>query len=246
MRTTLTLTLLLLSAVPPAHARCAPSAHWAWPPPGELPANGLFVLDGYGQSQHIVEELAPGDADLECAGRSVALEPISVLRGEMRVSQATLQAKQALPAGATCQLRVRQLGGSLGTWTGDGKVPYEWSISAAEDLNPPVWTDPPSLVERRYIRYGCGPVVEVDFTYPVADEGPTLALVEVASVTATDAVTSYLVPPREGKISVGHGMCSGPFRLRPGARYLLWLTAMDTAGNLSPRVGPIPFAAPEP
>ena len=128
---------------------------------------------------------------------------------------------------------------------GGVKVDYEWSIGDSADRSAPTWTDPPEVAEARHTFWSDGSDVEIDISFPVVDDGPTLAVAEVAPFGPGPA-KSYMIPIREGKISLGHNICSAHFSLWPGTRHQIWLTAMDAAGNLSTtRSSPIAFTAPE-
>jgi hypothetical protein len=55
----------------------------------------------------------------------------------------------------------------------------------------------------------------------------------------------YVLPVREGLVSIGHGMCSGPFEFKPGTRYSATFWAVDLAGNEPPAPGmPVEFEGP--
>lgn len=43
----------------------------------------------------------------------------------------------------------------------------------------------------------------------------------------------FRLKPMEGKVRIGHGMCSGGFKLQEGMRYTVRLVAVDMAGNES-------------
>ncbi len=247
MRTILLLTLLLFSAAPATATKCALTFHTVWPPSGPLPSNGILVLEGFAAARPIVEAVSTGSAYLECSEQRVDLEPTTVLKGNRRRSQIQLEPEQRLPAGATCKLRVPELESDFVTYpiAGGERVDYTWSIGDSEDLSPPTWDDPPEVTDSRNTSWASGSDVEIDFSFQVNDEGPTLAVAEVAPFGPGPA-KSYMVPIRDGKISISYNICAAHFKLMPGSRYQIWFTAMDAAGNLSTsRSGPIAFTAPE-
>lgn len=242
------LAALVVFQVQPASAKCSYAGHRVWPPPGPLPSNAIFVLRGWARTHEAVEALKTGDTYLECAGERIDLEPTTIYRGEKELSKAQLEPVRPLPAGATCRFHVPDLErmGGFSPWVGGSRTPEEWTVALPEDLTPPEWTGSPQEGEKRYIAYGCGPEITLDFSFPVVDENPVMALAEVVPLGPGPA-TRFLVRPRHGLVAIGHTMCAGPFKLKPGAPYQIWLQAMDAAGNLSTtRHGPIQFTAPLP
>lgn len=246
MRSTLLLTLLLFSAMPSPATKCARTFHSVWPPSGPLPSNGILVLEGFAQARPIVEAVATSGAYLECSGVPIELEPTTFLRGERRRSQVQLQPEEPLPAGATCKLRVLELEDDFVTYpiVNGERVEYAWSIVDSEDLSPPTWDHPPEITSSQNTPGTSGSDVEIVFSFQVADDSPVLALAEVAPFGSGPANT-YMIPIREGRFSIRYNICSAHFRLMPGSRYQIWLTAMDAAGNRSTsRSAPIVFTAP--
>ncbi len=63
----------------------------------------------------------------------------------------------------------------------------------------------------------------------------------------TGKETTYYIQPEEGKINVGHDMCSGAFDFDDSENYEVGFSFMDASGNLTEWTGDrIKFTKPTP
>jgi hypothetical protein len=70
---TLVVVLTLLSR--PAGALCSAQDLDVWPQPGRIPVNTMFVVEGYGIDQSLVETVAPCELMLVSESERLCLNP---------------------------------------------------------------------------------------------------------------------------------------------------------------------------
>lgn len=233
--------LLMLAAPGRSVGKCASWAYWAWPPSGTVPTNTLILLDVYGSLVGSLTADDSGGAELRGGGEVIPLEPQLAFAGQMAIEQVLYKPVRPLTPGVEYRLfaeAVRE--GALADSDVDCPAPYRWVGDDGADTSPPIAVGPPAVVGSRHIPFGCGPEIEVDVRLPVRDESALLAMVYLSPARETDGASgTYLLPIVDGVVSIGHGMCSGAFRLQPGGDYSVRFEILDVAGNLV-----LPWQAP--
>lgn len=242
----LTLAVTLLSVAPDAGAKCRGTWLSAFPDK-TIHANSWLVLQAGGQARELVRNLANHRAALVRQGERVEVTVMAVHDGQFNVTQAIIRPSKPLTRGATYRLSLDEAAVEAASIGWDLKR-LEWTVGPPSGSGTPRWSGAPTVDGSRYTRYGCGPAKYVDMRLPVVDTGLLGALVEVRPAGAKARPVRFLVPIRDGKISLGHGMCSGAFTYTSGARYdVRVLSVLDTQGN---RVSAPPHAltvdAPQP
>lgn len=207
-------------------------------PAAVLPTNASIVVERFNVSGGLRPALEKGSLSLAGPGGPVPLRLTTAYAGGMFMEQAVLVPAKALQANGQYQL---QLPGA--------PKPFSLQVGAQADTTPPVWRTAPQVRESSYTRMGCGPSIGVAIEVPVSDESQQVFV--LAQVRPLDAPKEeparYLLTPQKGKISLGHGMCSGAFKLKPKARYEVKLVAVDLAGNETPAPGaPLNILGPSP
>ncbi|MBL8935590.1 MAG: hypothetical protein JNM69_13625 [Archangium sp.] len=135
-----------------------------------------------------------------------------------------------------------------GSWelSVDGLKPAQrlgpWKVVPSADAVVPAFEQPPVAGDTKWTAYGCGPgsslkVKQVKTNEPVFIE---------AAATVNGQTTVGLLVPREQELELGHGMCSGGFSFKPGARVSVVLTPVDFAGNRGAPSERLTFTAPSP
>ncbi|MBM4780249.1 MAG: hypothetical protein GQE15_21320 [Archangiaceae bacterium] len=117
-----------------------------------------------------------------------------------------------------------------------------WKVVPSGDAVVPAFEQPPVAGDTKWTAYGCGPgsslkVKQVKTNEPVFIE---------AAATVNGQTTVGLLVPREQELELGHGMCSGGFSFKPGARVSVVLTPVDFAGNRGAPSERLMFTAPSP
>lgn len=235
LRIVLGISGLVASVLSPraASADCAASA-----PPSPLlepdrilPINTRIVVERYDVRGGLRQVMGGSSLGPVGGGAPVPLRIETAFTGEMHKEQVVLVPARALSANSQYQLRLP-----------GAPKPFPVRIGATADTTPPVWREAPRVHESHYTPFGCGPAVGVAIEVQVRDDGPQLFV--RASVVASDRATegprpvSYMLVPQNSRITIGHDMCSGEFRLQRKIRYQVQLTAVDLAGNETPAPGP--------
>jgi hypothetical protein len=231
--TILVLAFMLVSRS--ASAECAAQALDVWPRPGSVPVNTVFVVEGYGLDQSVVENVGPCELMLVSESERLCLIPDRRYVGEFGISQVTLHPERLLTSGTTYALSVNEKSPRVDGWLGDPRRSgaldsLQWTADLPEDELSPKWLGNPKLIKAEVKEYGCGPAIGAEIRVPAQDESPTLVFVTILEPEAT-APRSYLLQLTDDLVFVGHGMCSGAFDLAPGAEYQASIDIVDVAGN---------------
>lgn len=213
-----------------AQAMCAMSAWDVFPAPGsKVPKNSRFVVEGYGSAQSAVVSIATRKPRLVSAkGAQVPLKVVVINVGEKDITQAVLEPTAPLIEGTRSTLKFET--DSKTRFELDENVRPSWMVGPA-DVEPPRWTKAPEAQPGVIELFGCGPAVEARVNVAIEDAA---AILVRAKVTRTDGSSKhYLLPAtKNGVLEIGHGMCSGAFKLGlEGKEWSLELTAVDAAGN---------------
>jgi hypothetical protein len=236
---------LVLLAAAPVLGKCAFRAAWAWPPAGKIPPSGHILVEGYGDYQDVIETAESRELRLVSEGHVVNLEVVEHYLGEMSVAQVLLRPLEALKTGNIYWLSIEGIDEGFRYYDENEWRRQEWLVTGLLDNDSPVWMAGPEVVDSRRIPYGCGPAVEVDLAVDLAEKEPVMAWVQIQATGSHTSKSVYLIPVKRGIVTIGHGMCSGPFILEKGVAYNADVILIDRSGNRSDsrRLGE-PFRAP--
>ncbi len=234
----------------PAISRCAWKGARVHPGSGyPVPVNAVFILEGYGESRRAVETMEERSAYLQSGNDRVSLSPRRVYHGQKGVSLVVLQPERPLKAGEIYKMYAPSIApGALDYYMTGERREYEWNAQQVVDKTAPALLSQPSVGRSRYIEYGCGPAVNVDIHMETSQEYILFAEVELRRVDKPEKKpATYLLPVERGVLTIGHGMCSGAFKLSRDVEYEARITLVDAAGNRSPDgVGRCTFFGPSP
>lgn len=239
--------LVFLLSANAAFAKCASEWMTVWPEGDILMKNPVIIIEGHGDSGPIVQEMEKYALYLESESDRVALRVKEKNTGEFRISQALLVPVRELTAGQTYTLKGEGLEkDALAIWNNGDREEKTWKVKDKGDTTPPVWENLPGYIGSEVKRLGCGPSVFSFFSAEVADENEVVIEVRLRSSGSPETEKTYYLRPEKGKVSVGHGMCSGAFRLDSEKEYRIELAAMDAAGNKTAAPGePVVFTGPK-
>lgn len=204
-------------------------------------SGGLSVLSvgPIGVLDEIVVTARDGDRDALAAdpialvadGDVVPLVRVTALAGSFDSAQLVLRPSRPLAVGVAYVLRV-----------GDRPVGDPLVVVEHPAAGPPAWNGSPQVLSRTRRELGCGPAVEVVVSVEVTDATSLEATVWPAE---GGEPASARLPVVDGKVTIGHGMCSGPFALDQGRAYFADLVAVDARGRRADADDtPIRFVAP--
>lgn len=207
-----------------------------WPIGKTIKQNSIIMIDGYAESQHVIIGLnKQHPVYLKSKSHKVPLTVIEVLSGEFWITQAILRPNQELKVGEEYQLIIDSLPEyekPVRKWNPSSKE-YEqvrWTVVEGIDLQKPQFSSIPIESKKMLEYYGCGPASYVVFGHKVNDDSEYLIKTEVTNL-ATNKKTSYYLTTSENEIYVGHGMCSGAFKLVNGQEYEVKFEIIDASGN---------------
>lgn len=236
-----------------AQAKCMAGNITAWPPPDTaLPTRPMILLEGFGDDQPYIAALAAGGTARLVAGkRRVKLSLDALHVGGFGLTQAVLISPRALEAGRHYTLEVHGPSGKrvpITTWVDGASRPMGWTVARAP-AGKLALRGGARVTGEDYTRFGCGPASHVEVSVPATSGAPLaveVALTELGGAGAGHTRT-YVVPLRDGQLRIGHGMCSGAFRVTgPERRFEAELTVLDAAGRSIAVRQPIAFGGVDP
>lgn len=221
-----------------ARAKCMAGNLSAWPPPDtQLTARPLILLEGFGNEQPHIAALAEGGTARLVAGKSeVALTVDAINIGAFGLTQAALTPAEDLEPATRYTLALRGADGQpvrTTQWESGESVPIGWTTAEAGSKRAPLTLDGTPLVTgQNFRRLGCGPASHVQVSLPARADGPIAVEVKLKELSGDAPAATYIVPVDGGVLRLGHGMCSGAFRLTgPERRFRAELTVRDANGD---------------
>lgn len=215
-------------------AECLEGGIRVFPDGNEIVRNSIIMIEGFAFSQETVVNLRnENHAYLISGDHIVQLDLLDIYKGEYSSTQAILKPQEELIAGNEYVLKIDSLSRFDQTYKirTYGK-PVSWKIKNEIDKRTPSWKAEmrPKLLNTSYIRYGCGPAVFAHFQVKINDASEVLVKTEVMDLKNNET-TIYYLSSRDGKIDVGHGMCSGAFSFSKNGKYKVRFDLMDASGN---------------
>ncbi|MBK7128965.1 MAG: hypothetical protein IPM74_03140 [Crocinitomicaceae bacterium] len=247
MKTLLITLSLFISGI--SFADCAGSGLYCWPDQTEVAKNPLFLITGYAMSQEVIHELTISkNVYLVSPKDKVELKLLQLEEGGYYLTQVGVYPERNLIPGETYHLKIDDMEGNLPTRYNEKKREYEsvfWKVLDKKDTIAPVWIQRPAFDTTSTTYFGCGPARYAFFTAQVKDESPFLIRATLKNLDKNNE-TTFSFSMREGKIVVGHGMCSGEFSFGDSKNFEVSFDLIDASGNMTAWTGdPITFESPE-
>jgi hypothetical protein len=218
------LALMLCGVAGDAAAKCAQNWLRFHVDANSLPTNGQLVVEVGSMAEELEAQLA--QATLDAPGDVVPLKVVSTSEGDGQ-HQLVLAPVRPLKAGASYTLQAPQDAKALINAL-HGAGARTWKVGAQADSRPPEWSSTPVSGPTQVEELGCGPDVQLKVLEVRADEPG--GWFEV-TVSVNGRRSLQRVQAVAGVLSVGHGMCSGPFWVPPEAKLEVTLVPIDQAGN---------------
>ncbi|MGH1338071.1 MAG: hypothetical protein ACRBFS_18260 [Aureispira sp.] len=240
--------LLFLFSSSQLLAECAGMGITLWPQGKTLAPNTILMIDGYAESQHIVNGLnGEHPIYLQSKEHKVLLEVLETLQGEFWITQAILKPKEALRVGQEYELVIENLPdyhSPLKVWNSFVRAytAPKWMIVQERETPPPSFRETPKESKKILKYYGCGPEHFVVFDYTLEQASECLIRTTVTHL-ATQTTTTYYLIPRKQAIYVGHNMCFGAFELENGADYQVSFSLVNATGQKSSTTPSLSFQA---
>jgi len=218
-------------------ADCRGEGLYIFPSGKTIKQNSVFVLDGYARSQDVILGLNKKyPIYLESGEQKVKLFVKETFVGQFELTQAILTLEKPLEAGLEYTLVIDNLPKteSLDRYNPKTNI-YElikFTVESGVDIEKPVITSSPKLIDKSYAQYGCGPAMSVNFSFPVKDNSEIIIKTVVKNIKS-GIETTYCIVHQNKQIEVGHGMCSGAFIYGEGNEYEVAFSFMDASGNIT-------------
>ena len=254
--------LILLFGTVYIHADCAGEGLSFFPSGQTINKNSIFIIDGYARSQRIILELnKKHKIYLKCGNKKIKLIVSEIFVGQFNLTQALLKPESELESRLDYTICIDDLPEyeCLKRYNiiNQKYEPVTYKVVDILDNSNPTLSEDPEEIEKTLIHYSCGPSKYVVFNNPAKDSSEIIIKTTVRNVK-TGKKTIYFIEPYDGKILVGHGMCSGAFvfedekikvgqgmSFEPSNNFEVEFSFMDASGNLtSMNSDPIKFTRP--
>lgn len=217
---------------------CTWSGIQVYPTANSIPSNSWIIIEGYASSQAIIDSLNKGyTVYLESDGSKIPLEIKEFHKSTYNLTQAVLVPTKRLTIGKTYALKIDNLTerdqDALTKWNPNTKQhePISWTITNETDKLSPELLATPVLIDKEYIHFGCGPAINTIFKITAKDDSSILVKTQLVHMKTGEKTTYILTLDESGKLSVGHGMCSGEFSYRNKGKYKIRFCLFDSNGN---------------
>ncbi len=231
------LLLLLTFGIKTASAECSMSGMTFYPEQKEISLNSMFIIQGYSFSQKTINSFKERTIYLESEnGELIKLNLQEILKSQMSLTQAIFKPSKELKPNTTYFLKYSDQTESEGremTQYNREKKEREkvyWKTTnkkTIENLNSNLNVE---FEKTEVILYGCGPSANAIFDVKNKSESEIWYKTEVVEIE-TNKKNIYYIKEWNGKLNVGHGMCSGAFTFNRKGKYKVRFTPMNIDGK---------------
>ena len=229
MKRIIIILLILNLGIIQTFAKCKSSNIKVFPKTGEISLNSIFIVEGYGTSQNVIQGLnSKYRIYLKSDNSVISLQIIKSYKGQYGITQAILKPIGKLVENKTYTLYID----SLDQYEKEDfyRNDFKWTVNNNIDNDIPLWTLKPQYKSKQKIEYGCGPATFVDFCVCINDISPVLVFTRLKELK-TGKISEYFVTPDSTSLRIGHEMCYGEFDFLDGEKYEVSFSLMDASGN---------------
>ena len=213
------------------------SGMYFYPETKEISLNSMFIIEGYAFSQKTIIKFKERKIYLESeSGELIELNLQEILTGQMQLTQAVFCPISELKPNTKYFLKysdqTENEGREMMLYNREKKESEEvyWKTTdkkTLETLNSNLNIE---FKKTKVIHYGCGPSANAIFNVKNKSESEIWYKTEVVDLS-TNAKKVFYIKEWNGKLNVGHGMCSGAFTYSNKGKYKVRFTPMNTDGN---------------
>lgn len=219
------------------YSKCGSNGIDVFPTKTEINKNSIFLIEGFATSQKIITSLNKEyKIYLQSGNQKINLKVTETLIGDFQLTQAILKPEYPLEIGKEYILKIDNLPkyetiNKFYDYSFKSK-PIIYKVTSNVDIEKPTITKNPYELKKSYIPYGCGPEVNVIFSF-LADDPSQLLVKTKFKNLVTNKVTTFYLLPKDNKLFVGYGMCSGAFKYDKHLAYEVGFNFMDSSGNIT-------------
>ena len=223
----ITLLLLLIFGIKSAFADCASMGMEFLPSTKEISLNSMFIIQGYAFSQKTIKSFNDRTIYLESeSGELISLNLQEILTGQMQLTQAIFCPTSELKPNTKYVLKysdqTENEGREMTQYNREKEVREKvyWKTTdkkALENLNSNLSVE---FEDTEVVHFGCGPSANAIFNIKNKSESETWYKTEVVDLSTNNTKVFY-IKEWNGRLNVGHGMCSGAFTYNNKGKYKL-------------------------
>ncbi len=244
------LVFVLIIGIKSVFAECSSDGMYFFPATKEISLNSMFIIEGYAYSQETVESFRNRKVYLEDKeGQLIELILQTILKGEMELTQAIFKPEKELKRNTIYFLK-------YANQTEHESLEMQRYNIEKDEMEKVYWqtTDKKSMAElntdlsiefeKTEVQFfGCGPEANAVFGVKNKPNAEIWYKTEVIEIEINKKNIYYLWE-WDGKLWVGHGMCSGAFIFQDKGRYKVRFTPMNTDGKSLATTGWTVFESP--
>ncbi|WP_299212257.1 hypothetical protein [uncultured Aquimarina sp.] len=229
--------LFLTFGIKSAFAECSSIGMQFFPETKEIGLHSMFIIQGYALSQETINSFKNRVVYLESeGGELVVLNLQEILKGQMKLTQAIFCPSKELKPNTTYYLKyadqTEQEINQMKQWNPEKKESERvfWKTTEKKSLASLNLNLSLEFENTEVTRYGCGPSVNAIFKIKNKSASETWYKTEVMNLS-TNSKTTFYKKERNGRLYIGHGMCSGAFTFDRKGKYKVRFTPMNIDGK---------------
>lgn len=211
-------------------AECTFNGFAVFPKSKTIPENGIIILEGYAESQKVVNALNKVyPVYLQSKHHRVELDIQNIYKGMYRLTQAILVPKELLIPGQSYVLKIDDLPEY------ERFVLKQWNCIEHKEgkTSLPTLKSLPRFIDNSLVHYGCGPKVYAHFKLDINNHSTVFVKTELKDVESGKTHVYYLNTDALGRVNIGHDMCAGAFDYKSRGKHQVRFKLMDLSGNES-------------
>ena len=231
------LLLLLTFGIKTVFAVCSMSGMSFFPETKEIGLNSKFIIQGYAFNQKTINSLKNRKVYLKSeSGELIELNLEEFYTGQMQLTQAIFCPTTELKPNTKYFLKysdqTENEGREMKQYNREKKVREKvyWKTTDKKELETLNSNLNVEFEKTEVIHYGCGPSANAIFDVKNKSESEIWYKTEVVDLSTNNKKVFY-IKEWNGKLNVGHGMCSGAFTYKNKGKYKVRFTPMNTDGK---------------
>jgi hypothetical protein len=228
--------VLLMSGINSAIAECGMRGMQFFPETEEISLSSMFIIQGYAISQHTINSFKDRRVYLESEHNElIELNLQDILQG-VRLTQAVFCPATELKPNTTYHLKyagqTERETSEMNKWYPEIRKTKRifWKTTDLESAKKIVANLSLEFQETEVVQYGCGPDAYAIFNILNKPAAETWYKTELTDLSNNNTNIFYLTE-QKGKLSVGHGMCSGAFSFNSEGNYKVRFIPMNIDGK---------------